>query len=854
MLMRPIVLSVSLVAVSALAAPPASRVEPVKDALHGVEITDNYRWLEGDNSDPQHMGKITDEVAAWTDAQNAYTRSLLDNLPGRQKLEERLRPLMEVGSISAPTMKEGRYFYSQREGTQNQPLVYMRQGSKGKPRLLLDPATIDPSGLVTIAWYAPSHDGKLLAYGTYRAGDENSTLHLLDVDSGQVLPLEIPGKTQGADWLADASGFLYRNLADVKNPYSGQVMFHRMGDDVANDRLVFRQYTEEECAKAGLDPKLATTYGPEGGLSKDGRWVTLAYATDTRNNDLWIADFQDYLRSGKLEGGAITQGLKAESGGPVIGDTMYLQTTLDAPRGCVYAVDLWRLDRKDWRLLVPERQDAVIQGVSVAKDVLAVTYLRNASTSIELYDLNGKSKGELTLPGIGSASLRTEQDSYEAYLSFSSYNYPPSIFRVDLQHPSRKPQLWESPKVPVDPSTIVVKQETYTSKDGIPVTMFIVHKKDLKLDGSNPAILYGYGGFSVSMTPTFSATLYPWLEDGGVYAVANLRGGGEYGDGWHEAGKLQYKQNVFNDMIAAGEYLVQQNYTNPGRLCAMGGSNGGLLTGAMITQRPDLFACVVCQVPLLDMLRFDHFLMAKYWVPEYGSATDAKQFRFLRRYSPYHNIKEGAKYPGILFTAGENDSRVHPLHARKMAAAMQATVAGQSDARPVVLWVDREAGHGQGKPLNLRIRDAADTRMFIMWQLGLLPIAPNELPGEAAAQATPALAPAIEAIAAPVPTPAPAGEVTPSVPQPTPGAEPVAATPVVVEGVPLILLHVEGMKCELCVGAVRAALMGVAGVKDVEVDLKGKIATVTLDGANPATLDALLAALKETEYTASEAK
>lgn len=307
-------------------------------------------------------------------------------------------------------------------------------------------------------------------------------------------------------------------------------------------------------------------------------------------------------------------------------------------------------------------------------------------------------------------------------------------------------------------------------------------------------------------------------------------------------------------MIAAGEYLVQQNYTNPGRLCAMGGSNGGLLTGAMITQRPDLFACVVCQVPLLDMLRFDHFLMAKYWVPEYGSATDAKQFRFLRRYSPYHNIKEGAKYPGILFTAGENDSRVHPLHARKMAAAMQATVAGQSDARPVVLWVDREAGHGQGKPLNLRIRDAADTRMFIMWQLGLLPIAPNELPGEAAAQATPALAPAIEAIAAPVPTPAPAGEVTPSVPQPTPGAEPVAATPVVVEGVPLILLHVEGMKCELCVGAVRAALMGVAGVKDVEVDLKGKIATVTLDGANPATLDALLAALKETEYTASEAK
>ncbi|MFN0132845.1 MAG: prolyl oligopeptidase family serine peptidase [Phycisphaerales bacterium] len=698
----------------ALDGPPATPARPVTETVHGVTITDNYRWLEGDNADPKNMGKMTPEVATWTDAQNAYTRSVLDGLPGRKELEAKLLPLMEVGSVSAPAMKGSRYFYYKREGNQNQPRVFVREGYRGEPRLLLDPAAIDASGLVTVSWISPSHDGKLMAYGTYRAGDENSTLHLMDVDTGKAMPLEIPGKVGAPDWMPDSSGFLYRNLADIKNPYSGQVKFHKMGTEITADPLIFRQYTKEE------NEQLATTYGPGGGLSKDGRWLILSYATDTRNNDLWAADFGAYLKTGKLVKADIVVGEQAASGGEVIGDTMYMQTTLDAPNGRIVAVDLKNPARSGWKVLVPERQDAVIQGASVAKGVLAVQYLANASSTIELYDLAGKSLGALKLPGIGSAGLSTEDDRTEAYLSFTSYNYPSSIFRVDLAKHNADAELWERPAVPVDPSTVEVKQEWYSSKDGTKVSMFIVHKKGLKKDGNAPTILYGYGGFNVSLTPSFSATLFQWFDAGGVYAVPNLRGGGEYGKAWHEAGKLDRKQNVFNDFISAAEHLISSGYTNPSRLGITGGSNGGLLTGAMVTQRPDLFAAVFIGVPLLDMVRFQDFLMARYWVPEYGSAEDKNQFAYIFKYSPYHNIKKGTKYPAVLVTAGENDSRVHPMHARKMAAAMREATASDQSAKPILLWVDREAGHGQGKPLNLRVRDAADQRIFMMWQLGML--------------------------------------------------------------------------------------------------------------------------------------
>ncbi|MHB8799856.1 MAG: prolyl oligopeptidase family serine peptidase [Thermoanaerobaculia bacterium] len=689
------------------AAPPPTEARPVTDVLHGESIVDPYRWLEGDAK-----GVVTPEVTAWTDAQLAYTREILDNLPGRKAVEARLRELMEVGAIGAPRMRGNRYFYSKREGNENQSRVFLREGLSGAPKLLLDPNTLDAKGLVTVSWTSPDPTGKLLAFGMYRAGDENSTLYVLDVDAGRWLADEIPGKVGSVDWLPDSSGFFYRNLENVKDPYSGQVMFHRLGTHPRQDVRLFRQYTKEENAK------LATTYGPGFSASEDGRWGLLSYATGTSTNDVWAIDLDRYFRTGEFVKTDVIVGSESTSRGPILGDTLFLHTTDGAKNGRVVAVDLTAPARAGWKTLVPERKDVSIRGVSLARGVLVVSLLKDAASRVELYSIDGKPLGELPLPGIGSAYLSTSQDRTEAFLTFTSFNEPSGVYRVDLA--TKKVELWERPQVPVDPSIVEVKQVFYPSKDGTKVPMFVVHKKGLKLDGNNPTLLYAYGGFNVSQTPSFNATLFPWLEAGGVYALAGLRGGGEYGDAWHEAGMLERKQNVYDDFIAAAEWLVGQKYTKPARLAVAGGSNGGLLTGAVLTQRPELFGAVISAVPLLDMLRYQSFLMARYWIPEYGTAENPEHFRFLKAYSPYHNVKKGTKYPAVLLTAGENDSRVHPLHARKMAALLQASTASDSATKPILLWVDREAGHGQGKPLALRVRDVADQRMFLMWQLGML--------------------------------------------------------------------------------------------------------------------------------------
>ena len=699
--------------------PPATKAEPVRETLHGVEIVDPYRWLEGDNSDPKSAGTVTPEVAAWTDAQNAYTRAILDHLPRRADLENRLRPLMEIGSVSAPDVRGNRYFYARREGTQNQPVIYWREGYRGDDRILIDPAKIDASGLTTVEWTSPSSDGKLVAYGTYRAGDENTTLHLMDVDSGKTLPLEIPNRTQAPDWLPDGSGFVYQNLRDAKDPYTGEVRFHRLGTPPANDSLLFRQFTKEE------NERLATTWGPASSLSRDGRWLQLGYWVDTRSNDLWLVNFDLFRKTGKVDRKPVTTGEAGQAFGQVIDDVLFLQTTKGAPNGRVVAVSAANPARADWRDVVPERKDAVIEGVTFGKGVLAVTYLKNAFSLVEVYDISGGASrpcrliGSIRQPGIGSASIAGEVDRTEAYLTFASFNYPTTIFRVDLAKPAAEPELWQQPPAPVDPSAVEVEQVWYPSKDGTKVSMFLVHKRGFAKSGATPTLLSGYGGFNVSETPVFAATLFQWFEAGGLYALPNLRGGGEYGDAWHEAGMLGKKQNVFDDFIAAAEWLVREGYTKPEKLAISGGSNGGLLTGAAITQRPDLFRAAIVAVPLLDMLRYQNFLMARYWVPEYGSAEQADHFRFLHAYSPYHRVRSGTTYPAVFLTAGEHDSRVHALHARKMAALLQASTASDPAERPVLLWVDREAGHGQGKPLNLRLRDAVDSRLFLMWQLGM---------------------------------------------------------------------------------------------------------------------------------------
>lgn len=695
------VAALSLIAANAslAAPPPPTKADPVTDEYHGVSIVDEYRWLEGDDK-----AMVTPEVAAWTDSQNAYTRDVLDSLPNRDKIEARLRELMTVGSVGAPSMRRGFYFNRERKGDEQQAILYVREGHDGEPRVLIDPNALDEKGLLSLDWTAPNHDGTLLAFGVSRAGDENYTLHVLDVRTGEWLADEIPNKVTGVNWLPDSSGFFYSRLRDPADAYSRQIMFHRLGTHPRHDEVLFEQHS--------------TTWGPFFGASEDARWGILGYFQSTRSNDLWVIDLDRYFRTGEFERVEIAVGEDHSFSGDILGDTLYMQTDMGAPNGRVFAVNLNQPSRDNWEEVIPERDDAVLRGFGIARGMLVASYLKDARTEIRKFALDGAPMGEVELPGIGSASLSTNRDRTEAFLTFTSYNEPTSIYRVDLASGERS--LWARPDVPVDPSILEVNQVWYTSKDGTRIPMFVVHRKGLKLTGDHPTVLYGYGGFNIPMTPSFSATNFVWLENGGVYAVANLRGGGEYGDEWHQAGMLENKQNVFDDFIAAAEHLIGAGYTNPQKLAIFGGSNGGLLTGAAVVQRPDLFRAAISAVPLLDMLRYQQFLMARFWVPEYGTAENPEHFAFLRAYSPYQNIEEGVAYPAVFFTAGENDTRVHALHARKMAAAMQAATSSDPSEKPILLWVDREAGHGAGKPLDLQVRDAADRYAFLMWQLGVL--------------------------------------------------------------------------------------------------------------------------------------
>jgi len=704
-------IAVAVLAGLGATAPPKTEVKKVVDDYHGTKVTDPYRWLEG-SAAPEvenENAELDGQVSEWIDAQNGFTREMLDNLPGREKLEARLRELMEIGSVGTPTVRRNRYFFWKREGNQAQFIIYVQEGKDGEPRVLLDPNTLDDEGLIAPSWTEPNHDGTLMAFGLYRAGDENSTLYVLNVDSGEWLAEEIPGKVNSVDWLPDSTGFFYRRLADLENPYSGQIKFHKLGTHHRQDPLLFEQYKEGP---------LATTWGPFAYTSRDARWMILMYFTGTDSNDLSVIDLDQWFRTGEFTPVTIVQGEKATFSGPVIGDTLLMQTTLDAPNGKVVAVDLNKPGREHWKPLIPEKKDAVLESVDVTRSYLVVEYLKDATSRLELLDQRGKLLKEVELPGIGSAGMSTEEDRNEAFLVVSSFNEPRSIYWLDLDKEKR--ELWQRPDVPVDPSIIEVKQVFYESKDGTRVPMFLVHKKGLQLNGDNPVMLSGYGGFNISSTPRFRATRFPWLESGGIYALANLRGGGEYGEEWHRAGMLEKKQNVFDDFIAAGEWLIENKYTSSERLGIVGGSNGGLLTGAALVQRPDLFSAVIVAVPLLDMLRYQDFLMARYWVPEYGSAENPEHFPFLNAYSPYQNVKQGVGYPAVLLTAGENDSRVHHMHAMKMAARLQVATSSDPEKDPVLLWVDRSAGHGAGKPLDLRVRDAADMSIFLRWQLGML--------------------------------------------------------------------------------------------------------------------------------------
>lgn len=679
--------------------PPVAPQKAVEEVLSGHKIVDPYRWLENAGSP---------ETRQWTDEELSYTRSVLDPLPGRDQLRHRLTELLSIGNISAPQPGGQYYFYTRREGTQNQPVLLVREGLHGTDRVLVDVNRMARDGTIALDWWVPSEDGKYVAYGTSPSGSEISTLRIIETATGKLLSDSIE-RTRAASiaWKLDNSGFFYTrypNKGEVpegQEVYNRHVFYHAMGSDAAKDPLIFG---------AGRDPE----DWPNVSLSNDGRWLLINVAQGWTKTELYLQDL-----TAKAPAVRITDGKNFLYNGEIYNGKIFITTNEDAPRYRMLVADAAAPERARWRELIPQ-SDAVLQGARVVNGQLLAEYEKNVSSELKLFATDGKRFGDVELPGIGSLSgTGGKWNRKEVFFGFDSPTVPDSIYQIDLA--TRGTSLWDKVDAPgIDPGNYEIQQLWFTSKDGTRVPMFVFHRKGLRLDGSNPTLLTGYGGFNISLTPSFGASRFAWLEHGGVFAVANLRGGAEFGEDWHRAGMLGQKQNVFDDFIAAAEFLISQKYTDKNHLAITGGSNGGLLMGAALTQRPDLFRAVICQVPLLDMLRYQNFQIAKLWVPEYGSADNPKQFQWLYAYSPYHHVKAGAEYPAILFMTADTDTRVDPMHAKKMAALMQAEAAnGRSRERPVLLRVDTKAGHGQGKPIAKQVDDLVDIYSFLFWQLGV---------------------------------------------------------------------------------------------------------------------------------------
>ncbi len=673
---------------------PKTRVENVVETIHGQKVADPYRWLEDSQSE---------EVHKWVDEQNAHTRSLLDQVPGRRRIADRLEELLSIGNLGTPVVRKGRYFYTKREGKQNQPILYMRQGLEGKEKVVIDPNALDKEGLVVLDWWFPSHDGKLLAYGLSREGSEQSTLHVTDIETGENLPDRIPRtRACGVAWKKDKSGFYYTRYPKPgevpagEEAYHRHVFYHALGTKSDQDPEIFGQ------GRAMDD-------WPELHISPDDCFLLVTVSKGWSKSELYLRDLQN-----TDEFVPIVEGVDATFYGVIAGEFLYLHTNYQAANYRVLRVDLKRPSMENWQELIGEDQ-SVLQAIDVIGNMIVAQYMQNASSRLKLFSLTGEFLREIKLPTLGTAhGLNGEWDGSEALFGYQSFFIPPTIYHYDLK--TDKLSLYDRVKTDIDSSLYQVEQVWYSSKDGAKISMFLVHKKGLKLTGDNPTLLTGYGGFNSSKTPAFQRNRFLWLESGGVYAAPNLRGGGEYGEEWHKAGMLENKQNVFDDFIAAAEWLISNRYTTTSTLAISGGSNGGLLVGAAMTQRPDLFKAVVCGNPLLDMLRYQNFLVARLWIPEYGTAEDPEQFKYIYKYSPYHRVEDQTPYPATLIMTSESDSRVHPMHAFKMTARLQAATSADS---PVLLRFETEAGHGVGTPLSKTIEEYTDIWSFVYWQLGV---------------------------------------------------------------------------------------------------------------------------------------
>jgi prolyl oligopeptidase len=676
---------------------PASPKGDVVDDYHGTKVADPYRWLE--NPDAA-------ESRAWIEAQNQLTYGYLEKIPSREPLKRRLTELWDFERYGVPSREGSRYVYSRNDGLQSQSVLYVADTLEAEPRVLIDPNTLSTDGTVALSGTVFSADGNLMTYGLASAGSDWVEWRVRDVRTGKDLPDVVRWvKFNVPAWSKDGKGFFYSRYAEPQPGaaltganYFPKVYFHTLGTPQSEDALVYERPDQKE-------------WGFSSTVTEDGRYLILRVGRGSeRKNRVFYKDLKD-PKAKVVELLRDFDATYAFIGNE--GTRFYFRTDLEAPLGRVVAIDVRKPERGQWKELIPEAPETLVSA-SLVGDRFFLVRMKDASSQVRVHALDGKPLGEVALPGLGSvygfSGLRTETETFYAFTSFTT---PSTVFRYDVK--TGQSSVFRSPKVKFDPSQYETKQVFYTSKDGTRVPLFLSHKKGLKLDGTNPTYLYGYGGFNAALSPTFSVANLVWMEQGGVYAQASLRGGGEYGREWHLAGTKLRKQNVFDDFIAAAEWLVASGYTSPAKLAIGGRSNGGLLVGAAVTQRPELFGVALPGVGVMDMLRFHKFTIGWAWASDYGSAENAEEFKALYAYSPLHNLKPGTRYPAMLVTTADHDDRVVPAHSFKFAATAQAAQAGEA---PVLIRIETRAGHGGGKPTGKVIEEVADMWAFTLHQLG----------------------------------------------------------------------------------------------------------------------------------------
>ncbi len=673
--------------------PDARRDETVDD-IHGVKVPDPYRWLED---------AANDDVKKWVGAEDALTRDYLGKLPGRDQLAARMKELFYVERVGIPTRRGTRLFYPRRDAGKEKFIVYWREGAKGAEKVLLDPTQWSADGSMALGTWEPTWDGRKVAYTVKENNADEATLYVIDVASGKKSTVDvIPGtKFSSIAWTPSGDGFYYEHLPPPTTPVDANRMahmdlrFHKLGTDPAKDAVVHAE-TGDATLSIGAS------------LSKDGRWLFAEIEHGWTRNDVYVQD----LHARKPAWQTLVEGKDALYSVSVDHGRFFVLTNEGAPHYRLFRVDTAHIERAGWQEIVPERSDATLQGASVVGHHLLLDYLKDVTSRPELHDEDGKLLRPIPLPALGTmAGPSGDPDSDVIYFSFQTFTYPNEIYEESVE--TGKRTTWHKLSIPVDASKYTVDQLFATSKDGTRVPFFLVHAKDMPKDGSTPTILTGYGGFQIAETPYFASSIYPWLEQGGAWVSSNLRGGSEYGEEWHRHGMLHEKQHVFDDFFAVAEEIGKQGIARPDKLAIYGGSNGGLLMGAAMTQRPDLFGAVLCEAPLLDMVRFPLFGIGKSWIPEYGTPDDPEDLKALLGYSPYHHVTQGTKYPPLLMLTPDSDDRVDPLHARKFVAEMQ----WASTGGPVLMRVEKHSGHGGADMVKAAVDKIADEYAFALAQL-----------------------------------------------------------------------------------------------------------------------------------------